>query len=236
MEAHGVPHDQVAEYKTSVHAAALFEKGDLSAPTCNDCHGNHGAVPPQATSVAQVCGNCHRTQRTLFRQSPHDEMFTLMELAGCVTCHGNHAVAAADESQLVGEESVCSTCHESDHGSEIANKMAAQLVQLQERIHSAETILRRAEQAGMEVSRPVYDLHEAREKVIFARHEVHSLDLEKLGRIVAEGLEIGENAHAEGLQAFEDLRFRRRGFYLSLALIGLVVGALFLWIREIERE
>ncbi len=236
MEAHGVPHNQVAEYRTSVHALALFEKRDLSAPTCNDCHGNHGAVPPQAASVAQVCGNCHGTQRSLFQQSPHGEMFTLMDLAGCVTCHGNHAVAAADESQLVGEDAVCSACHESDQGSEAADSMATQLVRLQERIGSAEAILERAEQAGMEVSRPIYHLHEAREKVIFARHEVHSLDLEKLGAIVAEGLEIGEDAHAEGVQAFKDLRFRRRGLYLSLAVIGFVIGALFLWIRETERE
>ena len=134
MEAHGVPHNQVAEYRTSVHALALFEKRDLSAPTCNDCHGNHGAVPPQAASVAQVCGNCHGTQRSLFQQSPHGEMFTLMDLAGCVTCHGNHAVAAADESQLVGEDAVCSACHESDQGSEAADSMATQLVRLQERI------------------------------------------------------------------------------------------------------
>ena len=37
-------------------------------------------------------------------------------------------------------------------------------------------------------------------------------------------------------QAFKDLRFRRRGLYLSLAIIGFVIGALFLWIRETERE
>ncbi len=233
--------DQVTEYRTSVHGK-LGAEGNTDAATCVSCHSVHDIrkvsdplSPVYPTRVADTCGNCHGTQRTLFQQSPHGEMFTLMDLAGCVTCHGNHAIAAADESQLVGDESVCSFCHDSDPGSKAADSMATQLVQLRERIGSAEAILERAERAGMEVSRPIYELHEAREKVIFARREVHSLDLEKLGTIVAEGLKIGESAHAEGVQAFEDLRFRRRGLYLSLAVIGLVVGFLFLWIRETER-
>src|SRR6266571_3995736 len=54
--------DQEREYNTSVHAKALYEKQDPSAPTCNDCHGNHGATPPGIASVANVCGQCHARQ------------------------------------------------------------------------------------------------------------------------------------------------------------------------------
>jgi cytochrome c553 len=53
-----LPVDQQARWRRSVHAAALFERDDLSAPTCNDCHGNHGATPPGLDSIAFVCGQC----------------------------------------------------------------------------------------------------------------------------------------------------------------------------------
>ena len=54
-----IPTDQRERYGQSVHAHAMTEKGDLSAPTCNDCHGNHGATPPEVRSVANVCAQCH---------------------------------------------------------------------------------------------------------------------------------------------------------------------------------
>src|SRR5437588_13125523 len=53
MKPFGIPSDQFDKYKTSVHAKALYDKQDLSAPTCNDCHGNHGATPPGIASDAK---------------------------------------------------------------------------------------------------------------------------------------------------------------------------------------
>src|SRR5207302_1420728 len=46
-----LPTNQLALYQQSVHYAALTKGNDLSAPTCNDCHGNHGAAPPGAGSA-----------------------------------------------------------------------------------------------------------------------------------------------------------------------------------------
>src|ERR1019366_918341 len=69
MKQYGIPTDQLQKYQTSVHAEAL--KKDLSAPTCNDCHGNHGAAPPGTASTANVCGTCHIRQAELFAKSPH---------------------------------------------------------------------------------------------------------------------------------------------------------------------
>lgn len=235
MKPYSLSSEAVAEYRQSVHAAALYEQGDLSAPTCNDCHGNHGAVPPGVTSVALVCGSCHATQRELYQKSAHFEMFSLMGLRGCTTCHENHLVVAADESLLVGERSVCSSCHEAgDVGDEAARIMASRITGLRERIQAAQQLLEEAQQAGMEVSRPIYELHQAQEKVIFARHEVHSLNLEQLDSIVEEGLKIAEEAHGEGEEAFEQLRFRRKGLFASLAVILLVIVSLVLWIRQLE--
>src|SRR6266571_4890389 len=54
-----LPTQQLADYQKSVHYTTLTKGRDLSAPTCNDCHGNHGAAPPGVGSVATVCGTCH---------------------------------------------------------------------------------------------------------------------------------------------------------------------------------
>ena len=117
-----LPVDQYARWRRSVHAQAMFERDDLSAPTCNDCHGNHGAVPPQLTSITFVCGNCHGREASLFRASPKHKGFeahntdylssmgkggcaecheppspsalitNITQFSECITCHGNHAV------------------------------------------------------------------------------------------------------------------------------------------------
>src|SRR5688572_12273090 len=47
---YGIPTDQAEKFKGSVHGEALLKNRDMAAPTCNDCHGNHGAAPPGATS------------------------------------------------------------------------------------------------------------------------------------------------------------------------------------------
>ncbi len=133
-----LPVDQVARWSRSVHAHALLEKGDLSAPTCNDCHGNHGAAPPGVDSVAFVCGQCHGREAELFRKSAKQDGFSthnqyladgstcdtchegkapevlkIRQFTECVTCHENHAVMRPTIA-LLGSlpETPCQLCHE----------------------------------------------------------------------------------------------------------------------------
>ena len=65
-----LPIDQYERWRESVHAAAMLEREDLSAPTCNDCHGNHGAMPPGVQSIAYVCGECHGREADCFARAP----------------------------------------------------------------------------------------------------------------------------------------------------------------------
>src|SRR5581483_604009 len=92
MKSYSIPTDQFAKYNTSVHHDALAVRGDLSAPTCTTCHGNHGAAPPGVSTVQNVCSNCHVFQAQLYEKSPHRKAFQDAGLPGCVTCHGNHGV------------------------------------------------------------------------------------------------------------------------------------------------
>jgi hypothetical protein len=141
MHANGrnFPVDQYARWSRSVHAHALLEKGDLTAPTCNDCHGNHGAQPPGAANVRFVCGGCHVREAELFRTSAksegwkrHNEMLAsvpdgscgtchddgrsalhLTQFSDCVTCHENHAVIRPTIAMLGAlPDTPCAFCHE----------------------------------------------------------------------------------------------------------------------------
>ena len=115
-----LPVDQYARWRQSVHARGLLEGGDLSAPTCNDCHGNHGAVPPGVESIGFVCGQCHGREAGLFRASAkrtgyadHAEFLADAGEEACATCH------AADQPQAGLPVDVhfteCTTCH-GNHG------------------------------------------------------------------------------------------------------------------------
>ena len=107
MSGRKLPVDQAAKWKRSVHAKALLEKGDLSAPTCNDCHGNHGATPPGVESVAFICGNCHGREAELFRASKHEGLIE------CVSCHENHGIVRPTVALLgVLPDVPCVFCHE----------------------------------------------------------------------------------------------------------------------------
>ncbi|MFN0151561.1 MAG: cytochrome c3 family protein [bacterium] len=92
MAAYEIPTDQFANYSKSVHAAALLERGDVAAPACNDCHGNHGATPPGVQSVANVCGQCHGREAMLFNASFKKTLFEESDVGECTVCHDHHLI------------------------------------------------------------------------------------------------------------------------------------------------
>jgi hypothetical protein len=114
-----LPVDQHAQWRRSVHAEFLMERGDLSAPTCNDCHGNHGATPPGVDAVSFVCGQCHGREAELFRASPKATAFEAhaeyMKEAGPTGCAGCHPPPAPAASLGTVAFTQCSTCH-GNHG------------------------------------------------------------------------------------------------------------------------
>ncbi len=113
-----LPIDQYSRWRQSVHAAAMFDKEDLTAPTCNDCHGNHGATPPGLDSLTFVCGQCHGREADLFRASAkhagleaHNEYLQEAGDEGCAACH------QAPQAQVTGRRffGECTSCH-GNHG------------------------------------------------------------------------------------------------------------------------
>ena len=152
MKASGLATDQYEKYTQSVHGKALYEKGDImGAPTCNDCHGNHGATPPAITSVANVCGTCHVRNREFFAHSRHKEVFDEAELPECSTCHSYHLIIPTSDAMLgTGPESLCMECHEEgDTALQVAASMTHLISSLDTSGKYAEEVLHQAEQKGM---------------------------------------------------------------------------------------
>jgi predicted CXXCH cytochrome family protein len=236
MRPYSIPTDQLAKYLKSVHATALLKNQDLSAPTCNDCHGNHGAAPPGVNSVVNVCGTCHTRQDQLFKQSPHEPAFQAMGLAGCVVCHSNHEILHPTDKMLgVTAGAVCIQCHsKSDAGYEAASKMRSQIDELNGNITQARDLLNEASSAGMEVSRAQFELNNAHEQLINARVVIHKFSPADLEKVVTQGLEVAKNAHEAGVAAMKNFHFRRKGLAASLIVISLALIALYFKLRQME--
>jgi predicted CXXCH cytochrome family protein len=238
MEGYQIPTDQLENYKTSVHWKAISEKGDLSAPACNGCHGNHGATPPGIASVQNVCGQCHSVMSDFFSQSPHAKAFAEKKMPACATCHSNHEILTTSDDMLgLGEESFCVRCHSADgKAGKAAVEMLGLVRSLREAADQAGEILQRAEASGMEVSKDIFDLTEARNAIILARNSVHLASVDAVKKEVDRGLEIASTAHARGEKALKEYDFRRKGLAISLGIILAVIAGLVLAIRRLERR
>jgi predicted CXXCH cytochrome family protein len=238
MAPYKIPTDQLAKYKKSVHWKIMTVKGDLSAPTCNDCHGNHGAAPPGVSSVVNVCGQCHAVNFDLFNKSRHGQLFVQMGIPGCATCHSNHEIVETSDAMLgASDKAICATCHTpQDAGGKTAVAMRESIDSLRMSYENANAILTTAEHAGMEVSQPLFELNGAKTALVKARASVHGFNLDGVKAEVKPGLDISAKARVLGTRALDELQFRRKGLAVSaLIILALVVG-LVLKIRQMEKK
>lgn len=236
MKSYKIPTDQYDKYKLSVHAKALYERQDISAPTCNDCHGNHGAAPPGLASVANVCGQCHVRQSTLFQASPHKTVFDAMGVGECIQCHSNHGIMQPSDEMLgVGQGSVCTSCHsQGDNGYQAAEKMRGMVDQLATKLTNALEVLNRAERAGMDVSRPKFELSGVKDSLTQSRVLIHAFATDEVAKAIAPGLELADKDHKAGEDALSEWGFRRKGLGVSLFFILFLAAVIYLKIRRIE--
>jgi predicted CXXCH cytochrome family protein len=235
-------HDQYQLWRQSVHAIALLEKGDLTAPACNDCHGNHGAMPPGVGSVANACGTCHGKVSSLFAGARMKHKFEEVGLPGCATCHGNHRIAHPDDEMLgMAAGAVCFGCHNPENpqygatlaGAETARAMRARLEQLKHGIDEAERTVREAEHLGMEVRGPRFDLRQAFDALTNARTLVHSFNPEPIATALDQGLKVTSDVQRRANGALREYTYRRWWLAASLVPILLVVSLLLLYIRTL---
>lgn len=236
MKGYSIPTDQFAKYSESVHHEALTVRGDVSAPTCSTCHGNHGAVPPGVDKVHNVCSNCHAFQDQMYEKSSHKKAFQAASLPGCVVCHGNHGIAYPTDAKLgTGPDAVCMRCHTpGDKCDQARAGLQANLIRLDEAIKKADQVLALAESSGMEVGEARMAQAQARDSLTKARVTIHSFRTELVDEDVQAGLKIAAADLQTGQHAMVERDRRRAGLGVSLVAIGMVLVGLRLYLKKIE--
>jgi len=237
MAQYGIPTDQLEKYTRSVHGIALLERGDLGAPACNDCHGNHGAAPPGIASLDAVCGLCHAIEARLFDGSPHRPAFVEQGLPMCETCHGNHEIAKPSDSLIgLAEGQLCATCHAADDQSKASAdilKVSTGLRSLGIATDSAAHLLSLAGAKGMMITDEEFMLKEVGQIRVQARSTVHAFAADSLTPKVEEGLAKAEDVRKRAVKLIEEYDFRRFGLGIASIFITLLALGLYLKIRRL---
>ncbi len=238
MKEYGIRTDQFDKFAESVHGKALLEKQDTGAPACNDCHGNHGAVPPEVTSIRHVCGTCHVYNMQYFSATKMARAFQEEDLHACEECHGNHDIPKPTDNMVgVSDEAVCIDCHdEGEKGYQVAEKIHELLQELVAEYDSAEALKQEIERIGMDDIEIGYLLQDAKQALIHSRTLVHTFDPEKVAEKSQEGVKLARQAIELAKQEKHDYAVRRRGFAMATFFITLLAVALFFKIRMMESE
>jgi hypothetical protein len=235
-----MPTNQVAEYRASVHGRALLERGDLGAPACNDCHGNHAAMPVGLSSVSQSCGLCHAGNASLFDGSKHKQAFEQHKWPQCAKCHGNHAIAKTRDAMLgAGPGSLCTDCHQQySKDNPECNATAAyfhtSITQMDQAWHGFGVVAEQLAVKGLDVD-PIHDkLNELADSLKQARSHIHAFNKNGFQRVADPGEKAVQSISTLVAEAKAAYRIRQLGLVTSIALIGLVMLAVYLKLRRLE--
>jgi predicted CXXCH cytochrome family protein len=224
-----------SDWEHSVHAEALLKRGDTSAPTCNTCHGSHGATPPGIDAVANVCAQCHVREADLFRASRKREIFQMIGAADCLVCHSNHRILHPQDSWIgLDPPALCSSCHkEGTDSAKTIRGVQAGFATLTRKQDAAKSVLDRATQAGMLVDDGAMALRAANEAHVRLRVLVHTFAEPPFDDALKPGIASADKAQAVGDAALAELRFRRQGLAVATLVILGFLATLFVKIRRL---
>ncbi|MCF7801756.1 MAG: cytochrome c3 family protein [Candidatus Marinimicrobia bacterium] len=232
MDQYGLGHDQYDKYATSVHGKALLERKDTGVATCNDCHGNHGATPPDAESISNICGSCHLNNLTYFKQSQMAEDF---DIHSCQECHGNHDIQPPTDQMLNtdSDTAICLTCHSvGDAGAATAFAMYRDIETVDSLYTLAQTKLKASQTSGMNYAEIDYQLQQTKQNLIQMRTLIHTFDTEEVKAKGADGIKTAKEAIHLAEMEIQEFQTRRVGYGLSTLAIVILAIAVFLKIRQ----
>ena len=119
---HNEPASLIDGYLTSEHGKALLLSGLINAPSCSDCHGDHGILPVDSDRAPaahknspEMCGSCHLLLLENWKtQSAHGQQWAAGEDGPvCIDCHATHEIGdpTSAASRLTSADN-CGGCHE----------------------------------------------------------------------------------------------------------------------------
>jgi hypothetical protein len=236
-----LPTNQLADYRQSVHGKALLVRGDLGAPACNDCHGNHSASPPGVASVSRSCSLCHSANASLFDGSKHKEAFNEHHWAECSKCHGEHKIEKTHDSMLAtGPGGLCGDCHRQyakDHPQCIltADYFRQTITRMDEARDTFTKVSENLAAKGLDVEPIDNQLTELSDALKKSRTYVHSFSRNTFEQVAAPGEEAVQKTESLVGKARSEYKFRQIGLAASIATIGILMLMLYLKLRQLEK-
>jgi ElaB/YqjD/DUF883 family membrane-anchored ribosome-binding protein len=236
-----LPTNQLAEYRTSVHGRALLERGSLGAPACNTCHGNHAASPPGLAQVSQSCNLCHSANASLFDGSKHKHAFEQHKWPECGECHGNHNIAKTHDAMLAtGQGQLCGDCHrqyakENPECIKTANYFHDTIDQMDQAGTRFLALTEKLAAKGLDVEPISNELTELGDTLKKSRTYVHSFSRNTFQQVAASGEQAVQRTDALVKKASEEFKYRQIGLAVSIGLIGLLMLAIYLKLRQLEK-
>lgn len=237
-----LPTHQLAEFRASAHGRALLERGDTGAPACNDCHGNHAAMPPQVASVSQVCRTCHSRNGTLFDGSKHKKAFEQHGWPECGQCHGEHDIQEPSDALISDAPgTLCGDCHQkhaakSPQCNEGARHFRTTLDALVLRHRDFPPQVERLAERGLDVEPLEAAVGELEEAVVQSRSSIHAFDPAVFDGAAEAGHAAVRRADLLVAAAMEEHRFRRNGLLASIGVMAFLAVTLALKIRQLDRR
>ncbi len=105
------------DYRASIHGRAFFEKKDLVAADCFDCHLEHLTPDPGTDqfklALIRQCGTCHSEEMSTYRRTYHGKVTRLgyANIAKCSDCHGAHDILPpSDPGSRLSPKNIVTTC------------------------------------------------------------------------------------------------------------------------------
>jgi hypothetical protein len=237
-----LPTNQLAQYRLSVHGRALLDRGDLGAPACNDCHGNHAALPPGVSAVSRSCSLCHPANASLFDGSKHKEAFAAHHWPECGRCHGKHDIAQPTDSLVgTGPTSLCGPCHNQySQGDPVCNATAAYFSQtitgLDQGWQRFTDVSGSLAAKGLDVDTINAQLADLSDDLKKSRTYIHSFSSNSFQQIAAPAELALHRTEALATAARKEYGRRQTGLAVSIALTGLLMVAIFWKLRRVERQ
>jgi predicted CXXCH cytochrome family protein len=236
-----MPTNQLAEYKTSVHGRALLERGDLGAPRCNTCHGNHAASPPGVAQVSKSCSICHSANSGLFDGSKHKQAFDQHNWPECGKCHGNHNIVKTNDAMLsTAAGGLCGDCHrqyakDNPDCIQSADYFHHTIAQMDEARSRFSVESEKLASRGLDIEPISNQLTELTDTLKKSRTYVHSFSRSTFQQAAAPGLEAITKTQELTNAAHQEHKYRQYGLVVSIAVIGLLMLTIYLKLRQLEK-
>ncbi len=210
------------DFAGSIHGKELLGKGNMRAPTCVSCHGDHGTPEHAAAGdVGKYCGQCHTEERKALRSGPHGTALAKAGLPECASCHQDHATPAADPRNL---STNCAKCHKDEPKLvQIGTTMWTDYKTAAAVLDKADELVAQADAAPVNTEDFHARLSQARTYLREALPAAHAVRPEAVHALTARAVDIGSEVQEEAKTSVGHLKVRKWAvlvfwFYVALTL------------------